>query len=92
MECINYYESYKRQICDFDFAKIYGKIGKDFIHVYHLKPLFMIGKFYELKLIIELILLCPNCHAMLHRKYNDKYLTVDELRQIIKNKKELINV
>lgn len=52
----------------------------------------MIGKFYELKLIIELILLCPNCHAMLHRKYNDKYLTVDELRQIIKNKKELINV
>lgn len=92
LECINYCESYKCQICDFDFVKVYGEIGKGFIHVHHLKPLFMMGKSYKLNPITDLIPLCPNCHAMLHRKFNDKYLTVDELRQIIKDKKELTNV
>lgn len=37
-ECINEY-GYKCTICKFNFEKVYGEIGKDFIHVHHIKPL-----------------------------------------------------
>lgn len=33
----------------------------------------------------DLIPVCPNCHAMLHRKENGVYLTVEELRERLKN-------
>jgi 5-methylcytosine-specific restriction protein A len=30
-----------------------------------------------------LIPVCPNCHAMLHRKLNDKEPTIEELKAMI---------
>lgn len=56
------------KICNFDFEKRYGLIGKEFIHVHHLIPLSEIKKEYELNPKKDLIPVCPNCHAMLHRK------------------------
>lgn len=56
------------KICDFDFEKKYGLIGKEFIHVHHLIPLSEIKEEYEVNPIEDLIPVCPNCHAMLHRK------------------------
>jgi len=51
-----------------NFAKIYGKLGKGFIHVHHLKPIATRkGKTYTLDPKKDLIPVCPNCHAMLHR-------------------------
>lgn len=32
----------------------------------------------------DLIPVCPNCHAMLHRKLDDKYYSVEELKTIVK--------
>lgn len=83
-ECIGHY-GYTCQICGFNFEKVYGKIGAQFIHVHHLTPIAEIGKNYKLDPIRDLIPVCPNCHAMLHRKSdNDKRLTVTELKALIK--------
>lgn len=66
-KCIENYGC-KCTICKFDFEKIYGKIGKDFIHVHHLKPLSETDEEHEVNPIQDLRPVCPNCHAMLHKK------------------------
>ena len=48
-------------------AKVYGDIGKGFIHVHHLTPLWDIRQGYEVNPVKDLRPVCPNCHAMLHR-------------------------
>lgn len=53
-------------VCEFDFGKVYGEIGKNYIHVHHLIPLAMRGAQYEVNPIHDLLPVCPNCHAMLH--------------------------
>lgn len=68
----------KCSVCLFDFGERYGELGEGFIHVHHLKPLGEIGKQYELNPVADLRPVCPNCHAMLHRKR--PALSVDELR------------
>lgn len=66
-ECINKY-GYKCIICSFDFKKTYGDIGKDFIHVHHIKPLSEIDENYKIDPTEDLRPVCPNCHAMLHKR------------------------
>ncbi|MDP2890452.1 MAG: HNH endonuclease [Bacteroidota bacterium] len=68
-------------ICGFNFEKQYGEIGKDFIHVHHIKPLSQIGVEYEIDPIKDLCPICPNCHAILHRK-NPPY-SIEEIKSII---------
>lgn len=48
--------------------KKYGDLGKGFIHVHHITPLSQIGHSYKLDPVSDLLPLCPNCHAMVHRK------------------------
>lgn len=67
-------------VCNFNFELEFGEIGKGFIHVHHLKPLADIGNEYELDPIKDLRPVCPNCHAMLHRK-RPAY-SIEELRII----------
>jgi len=66
-ECINHY-GYKCQICDLDFEKVYGDIGRDFIHVHHIIDISTIAENYKINPIKDLIPVCPNCHAMLHKR------------------------
>jgi len=66
-ECIQHY-GYKCQICEFDFEKVYGEIGKNFIHVHHKVDISIIGENYKVDPIKDLIPVCPNCHAMLHKR------------------------
>lgn len=68
-------------ICNFDFEKIYGEIGKDFIHVHHIKPLSEIKENYIIEPTKDLIPVCPNCHAMLHRK--NPAIKIDDLKKLI---------
>jgi 5-methylcytosine-specific restriction protein A len=56
------------QVCAFDFSVIYGDLGEGFIHVHHLKQLSDIGEEYDVDPIKDLIPVCPNCHAMLHKQ------------------------
>lgn len=58
---------YSCKICSFDFEKTYGDIGKNFIHVHHLVPIHSIGQSYKIDYVNDLIPICPNCHAMIHR-------------------------
>ncbi len=70
-------------VCQFDFEKIYGYIGKGFVHVHHLNPIHKIGKEYKLDPVKDLRPVCPNCHAMLHKR-NPPY-SIEELQEIIAN-------
>ncbi len=71
----------KCSVCSFDFAERYGKLGEGFIHVHHLKPLSEVGEQYELNPLTDLRPVCPNCHAMLHRKRLT--LSIEELVSVI---------
>ncbi|SJZ36281.1 HNH endonuclease [Pantoea eucalypti] len=65
--------------CGFDFEKVYGEHGKGFIHVHHKTPLHEVGEEYEVNPITDLVPLCPNCHAMVHR--GSKVLSVEKLQE-----------
>jgi len=84
-ECINKY-GFNCFICGFNFQKNYGEIGKDFIHVHHLKPLSEIQQEYEVNPIQDLRPVCPNCHAMLHRKI--PAYSIEEIQNILKGQKK----
>lgn len=65
--CIQHYGSICA-ICKFDFGTTYGEIGRGFIHVHHLLELSQIGREYCVDPVADLRPVCPNCHAMLHRR------------------------
>lgn len=75
------HHGYRCQVCDKTMEEIYGPIGKDFIHVHHLKPLSEIREEYVVDPIRDLVPVCPNCHAMLHRK--SQVLSIEELRSMV---------
>ena len=78
---------FRCKVCGFDFGKVYGQVGEGFIHVHHLIPLSQSGDegrvFDPVK---ELVPVCPNCHAMIHRK-NPPY-SLEEIRLMLMNNKE----
>ncbi len=84
-ECISHY-GVSCQVCTLNFGKLYGELGEGFIHVHHLKLISTIGEQYKVDAINDLKPVCPNCHAMLHRK--SPPLTITELKEImLKHKK-----
>lgn len=78
--CINYW-GYVCRVCQFDFEAMYGDQGKEYCHVHHIKPLSETGQNYEVDPINDLVPVCPNCHAMIHR--GSDTLSLEGLRQII---------
>lgn len=76
--CIEKY-GYKCVVCGFDFYATYGEIGRNFIHIHHLKPLSELGGEKEVA-VDDLRPVCPNCHAMLHRKKKGVY-SISELKK-----------
>ena len=75
-------KGYSCQICGFDFEKKYGRVGRHFIHVHHIVPVSKIGPDYVINPAKDLIPVCPNCHAMLHRK-NPPYSPEEVLEMIL---------
>lgn len=71
-----------------DFEKQYGELGKGFIHVHHIVPISTIGGNYRIDYEKDLVPVCPNCHAMLHRNGQDEILTVEELKIILMHKRK----
>jgi 5-methylcytosine-specific restriction enzyme A len=73
-------------VCGCNFEEQYGPLGKGFIHVHHIKP---VSELFEAKLIdpeVDLVVLCPNCHAMIHRD-KENTLSIEELKAIFKGAK-----
>ena len=81
-KCIEYY-GYRCFACGLIMTKIYGEIAENFIHVHHLKELSNIKEDYSVDPIKDLRPLCPNCHAIIHRK--TPVLSIEELINIIKS-------
>lgn len=66
-------------VCHLNFTDWYGDRGAGFIHVHHIKPISEIGASYRVDPLTDLIPVCPNCHAMLHR---NPPISVEELHNI----------
>lgn len=67
------------EVCGFDYGLVYGERGNGYIEVHHTTPLHVTGP-TQTKLD-ELVLLCANCHRMIHR--GPKWITVEDLRSRI---------
>lgn len=70
-------------VCGIDFGDFYGPIGAGFIEVHHLKPLSKGRRRTDPQR--DLVPVCPNCHAMLHR--GDRSLSVQWLRDHIRGRR-----
>lgn len=68
-------------VCDFSFEAYYGEIGSGFIHVHHLDLISGLGANYEIDPVKDLRPVCPNCHAMLHKR--NPPFTIEELKQML---------
>ncbi len=75
-------------VCGFNFQERYGDAGKDYIHVHHVIPISSRQDRYKLNVDKDLVPVCPNCHAMLHKEIAGKYVSVEELSEIVNSCKE----
>lgn len=68
--------------CGFSFETFFGGEGAGCIEVHHVTPPSMLGGTYQLDPVADLVPLCPNCHAVAHRRDGGQQ-TVTELRSLI---------
>jgi len=68
-------------VCGFDFEAAYGLSLAGFIHVHHTVALSRASGPYRVDPTSDLIPVCPNCHAVLHRK--DPPFTIQEVRNML---------
>jgi 5-methylcytosine-specific restriction protein A len=69
-------------VCGLRFEDRYGAMGAGFIHVHHVVPISELGPNYKLNPIEDLRPVCPNCHAMLHRRRPP--LSIEALRAALR--------
>ncbi len=55
------------KICGFDFGQAYGPLGEHYCQVHHIVPLSEVGRGHKVDPQRDLLPVCANCHAMLHR-------------------------
>jgi len=72
-------KGYLCNVCGFDFEKTYGERGKGFIHVHHITQISKSNGSHPINPEKDLIPVCPNCHAMLHK--GSHMLTIDDLKK-----------
>ena len=70
------------ECCKFDFGKVYGSHGKDFIECHHINPLSELQENGVTKLS-DLAMLCSNCHRMIHK--SRPWISLEYLRKILHN-------
>ncbi|MBD7996618.1 HNH endonuclease [Arthrobacter sp. Sa2CUA1] len=68
--------------CGFDFAAAFGSGGAQLMQVHHIVPPRLVDETYALDPAVDLVPLCPNCHAMAHAGSPDPY-TPAELRRLL---------
>ncbi len=65
--CLSHYGR-RCQACDQDLATRYGEAAAGLIQVHHLVPLASIRESYQVDPVTDLRPVCPNCHAVIHRR------------------------
>ncbi|MDU7725415.1 HNH endonuclease [Clostridium perfringens] len=74
------YGKLKCEICGFDFESKYGKIGENFIEGHNIK---LVSELQDEDVTKkeDIVLLCSNCHRMIHRRR--PWLSKEELELLI---------
>lgn len=72
-------------VCGFDFLERYGDTAAGYIHIHHVVPLSSIRASYRLDPIVDLRPVCPNCHAVIHRR--EPPYSIEEVQEMIRNPK-----
>lgn len=81
-QCLDHW-GYDCVACGLNFETAYGPIGRGYIHVHHLQPLALRPGPRLVDPIRDLRPVCPNCHAMLHKR--DPPIPVEELREHLRS-------
>lgn len=68
------------EACGFVFARTYGEVGEDFIECHHTVPVSELKPGHKTK-PEDVVLLCSNCHRMVHRKR--PWLTLPNLSKLL---------
>lgn len=68
-------------ICDINFKETYGDIGEGFIHIHHVNPLYSLESEVVIDPSMDLVPVCPNCHAIIHRQ-KGKVISIEEMRHL----------
>jgi hypothetical protein len=69
--------------CGIDFGETYGPVAHGFIEVHHLTLISSDGQEHTVDPINDLRPLCPNCHAVAHRRWPMPY-TIEEIKEFIR--------
>ncbi len=82
--CIRHYNNeYKCEICGFRFIDRYGENGRYIIQVHHLNPVAEKRGEYLLDPKMDLIPVCPNCHAFIHSRKVP--YSIQEVKELLSN-------
>jgi 5-methylcytosine-specific restriction protein A len=70
----------KCEVCSFSFQDTFDQ---DYIECHHKIPIYKGERITRLE---DLALVCSNCHRMLHRRINGNFLSIEQLRKLIRNR------
>jgi predicted HNH restriction endonuclease len=70
-------------VCRLDLASRYGQVVAGFVHVHHLKKLASVGTNYQVDPERDLRPVCPNCHAVIHRR--EPPYSIEEVQEFIQD-------
>lgn len=87
-ECVRHW-GLRCKVCGFDFELVYGERGKGFVHVHHLVPLSQVGEEYHVDPVLDLVPVCANCHAMIHRTADP--MSIADLKQLVRSRADDAN-
>ncbi len=65
------------EVCSFSFK---GTYDAEYIECHHINPISESNGEIE-TMLSDLALVCANCHRMLHKMHNNRYLTIEQLRE-----------
>lgn len=84
MICLAKY-GYTCQVCGFDFEREYGNFAAGMIEVHHVQPVSELGGAQMIDPSRDLIPLCPNCHAAIHR--TNPLMSIGEFKELVERRR-----
>lgn len=76
--------------CDVDMGKRYGAYAQGLIHVHHVVPVSTYELPKSIDPLTDLVPVCPNCHAVIHRK-KTATLSVADIRKLLNSDELTVN-
>ena len=68
--------------CGLEMGARYGPVATGLVDIHHVTPVSQLGAGYVIDPVRDLVPLCPNCHAVAHRR--DPVLTASEIELLLK--------